>query len=395
MHDRSDFETKSGLGLRDTSSHSVCVLFGTRPEVIKLAPVIKELRTRGWQTTVVSSGQHLSLLQPFLDLLEIEVDHDLAVMKEDQGPNDVCSAVVSRFDAVLKQVEPDVVLVQGDTTTTLAGALAAFNRKVPVGHVEAGLRTGDPTSPFPEEMNRRVTTQVATFHFAATEGNRTNLLNEGVSPDSVYVTGNTVVDALGEISKMQPDDEPLLTVLGSTSGLKRIVLTTHRRENFGEVMSGYLTELRGFVEENPDTCLLFPMHPNPNVRRATQEILGQIERVFLLDPLDYKNFVALMRSAWVIVSDSGGVQEEAPSLGKPLLVIRNTTERPEAISSGVAKLVGTEPGALAKHLRECSVGGKWVDSVASVPNPFGDGMASKRIVDALESVLVQLKNPEQ
>ncbi len=365
----------------------VLVLFGTRPEAIKLAPVIHELRKKFFQTVVVSSSQHKQLLAPFLKTLNVDVDFDLGVMKRDQSPTDVCARVMARLDQVLAQEKPDLILVQGDTTTTLAGAMAGFYRKIPVGHVEAGLRSGDLMSPFPEEMNRRMVSQIASFHFAATEDNRRNLLAEDVPPKKVFVTGNPVVDSLEKMLANLKVSPSIVSLIARTYGMKRVLLTTHRRESFGTAMTDNLKALRDFVDGKKDVCLLFPVHPNPNVRGIAKEILGDRERVHLLDPLDYSDFLAVMRAAWMIVSDSGGVQEEAPSLGKPLLVLRENTERPEALTSGVAKLVGIEPGALTTMLEQNYADETWVRSVTEVKNPFGDGFAAENIVSVIEEEL--------
>ncbi|CAN5596780.1 UDP-N-acetylglucosamine 2-epimerase (non-hydrolyzing) [soil metagenome] len=362
----------------------ILVLFGTRPEAIKLAPVIHELKRKYFQTVIVSSSQHKELLKPFLKTLDIEIDFDLRVMRASQTPNEVCSKILAKLDKILASEEPDVILVQGDTTTTLAGALAGFNRKIPVGHIEAGLRSGNIHSPFPEEMNRRLVSQVASFHFAATEKNRRNLLAESVPGEKVFVTGNTVVDTLKYILKNLEPGKKILEVLEQTEGKKRILLTTHRRESFGAAMSGNLKVLRDFVERRKDVCLLFPVHPNPNVKAVTSEILDGVDCVHLLEPLDYVDFVTLMKNSWLIVSDSGGVQEEAPSLGKPLFVLRENTERPEAIKAGVAKLVGGKPRILKQMLEENYSVPTWIKSVKEIANPFGDGRAARRIVQIVE-----------
>lgn len=366
----------------------VLVVFGTRPEAIKLAPVIHQLRKKFFQTVVVSSSQHKQLLAPFLKSLKVDVDFDLGVMKRDQTPSGVCARVMARLDQVLAQEKPDLILVQGDTTTTVAGALAGFYRKIPVGHVEAGLRSGDLMSPFPEEMNRRVVSQIASFHFASTEENRSNLILDGVPPAKIFVTGNPVVDSLEKMLDELTVSKPIADTIAATKGMKRILLTTHRRESFGTAMTDNLKALGEFVEHRSDVCLLFPVHPNPNVRGVARELLGKRDRIHLLDPLDYSDFLAIMRSAWMIVSDSGGVQEEAPSLGKPLLVLRENTERPEALSSGVAKLVGSEPGALKEMLENNYRDETWIWSVKEVENPFGDGHASANIVGVIEEQLV-------
>lgn len=365
----------------------VLVLFGTRPEVIKLAPVIHELRKKFFQTIVVSSSQHKQLLKPFLEALDVDVDFDLSVMKRDQTPNEVCSKILAKLDKILAAEQPDLILVQGDTTTTLAGALAGFYRKIPVGHVEAGLRSGNLMSPFPEEMNRRVVSQMASFHFAATEKNRRNLLAEDVPSDKIFVTGNPVVDAMKSMLKTMEPSEKIKTLLKSTESKRRLLVTTHRRESFGTVMTANLKVMRDFVEKHEDVCLIFPVHPNPNVKGTAKEILGHSDRIYLLEPMDYSDFLAIMRSAWLIVSDSGGVQEEAPSLGKPLLVLRENTERPEAIRSGVSKLIGNNPNALKRLLEENYSVETWIKGVKEVANPFGDGKSAARIVKIIEEKL--------
>lgn len=365
----------------------VLVLFGTRPEVIKLAPVIHELRKKFFQTIVVSSSQHKQLLKPFLEALEVDVDFDLGVMKRNQTPTDVCSRILSKLDKILAAEQPDLILVQGDTTTTLAGALAGFYRRIPVGHVEAGLRSGNLMSPFPEEMNRRVVSQIASFHFAATEKNRRNLLAEDVGSEKIFVTGNPVVDAMKQMLKQMSPSTKIKALIKSTEGKKRLLLTTHRRESFGPVMTANLKVMRDFVDKWNDVCLFFPVHPNPNVRMAAKKILGKCDRIHLIDPLDYADFLAVMKASWLIVSDSGGVQEEAPSLGKPLLVLRENTERPEAIRAGVSKLIGNNPGALKKLLEENYAVETWIKSVKEVANPFGDGRSAARIVRVIEEKL--------
>jgi len=361
----------------------ILVLFGTRPEAIKLAPVIYELkRRREFQSCVVSSSQHTDLLARFLSIFDIEPDYDLRVMTENQTPNAVCAKILRGLDEIFDREKPDCILVQGDTTTAFAGAFAAFNRKITVGHVEAGLRSGNLHSPFPEEMNRRLISQTATFHFAATRKNHETLRREGASVKHIFTTGNPVVDALRYILKNSFPGEKINELIGKTESFKRILLTTHRRESFGAAMSENLKDLRDFVYKHGEVCLIFPVHPNPNVRQVTNEILAGCERVFLLEPLDYVDFIYLMKNSWLIVSDSGGVQEEAPSLGKPVLILRENTERPEAIESGIAKLVGAN--SLAQMLKENYNDESWTRSVKSIENPFGDGKAAKRIVEILE-----------
>jgi UDP-N-acetylglucosamine 2-epimerase (non-hydrolysing) len=371
----------------------VLTIFGTRPEVIKLAPVIRQLETRPdrFRTVNVASGQHTSLLYPFVNMFGIRVDHDLRVMEPGQNPTGVCSRVLAALDQVLERERPDLLLVQGDTTTALAGALAAFHRHIPVGHVEAGLRSGDLQSPFPEEMNRRLVTSLATLHFAATSSNRETLIREGVPEESVFVTGNPVVDALETMLSRVGPSEAVNGVLNLTSGLRRIVLTTHRRESFGTYMTESLHLLRQFVEAHADVALVFPVHPNPVVVETTQRVLGAHPRIHLLQPLNYSEFIQLLSKAWLIVSDSGGVQEEAPTLGKPLIILRENTERPEAVDCGIARLVGSHPGRLQEMLDDAWRSDSWVHTAVKIANPFGNGDAGVRIVDLIESHLLSSK----
>ena len=373
---------------RENLVRTVITMFGTRPEVIKLAPVIHELTSRSdrFRPVNVTSAQHTDLLYPLIEYFGLELHHDLAVMREAQTIADVCSRVVAAFDRILVDEEPDLVLVQGDTTTAMAGALAAFFRKIPVGHVEAGLRSGNKTSPFPEEMNRRLVTKLASIHFAATPKNVDVLRAEGVPEEEIVLTGNPVVDSLQAVLRKEPGPKAL-DLLDRVDGTKLIALTTHRRESFGEVMAGNLRVLREFVERHDDVSLAFPVHPNPEVRGVTAEILGGVPRVHLLDPLEYFDFVPVLARAWLIVSDSGGVQEEAPTLGKPLLVLRENTERPEAVESGVARLVGGDPERLRGLLEELYPDDPWLSKVREIDNPFGRGDAGKKIVDGIEAFL--------
>ena len=374
INDRSDDTPAPGM--------KILVLFGTRPEAIKLAPVIHQLKKKSFRTVIASSGQHKELLAPFLKIFDIKTDYDLRVMTENQTPNQVCARVLSSLDAVLERENPDAVLVQGDTTTALAGAIAAFNRRIKIGHVEAGLRSGNLNSPFPEEMNRRMISQMATLHFCATMLNRKNLLAENADEKNIFVTGNPVVDALNFILENGQTSAPVKNLIERTRGLKRILLTTHRRENFIVKMSRDSKTLREFVEKNKDVCLIFPVHPNPQVRKWTERHFINHPRIFLIEPLDYSDFVRLMKAAWLIVSDSGGVQEEAPSLGKPLLILRENTERPEAVAAGAAKLAA---GNSLKKLLESNYNDEsWINSLAAIENPFGDGRAARRIVKILE-----------
>jgi UDP-N-acetylglucosamine 2-epimerase (non-hydrolysing) len=368
----------------------VIALFGTRPEVIKLAPVLRELASRPDAPRVinVASGQHADLLYPFAELFGIRIDHDLRVMEPGQTPSEVCARVLSGFDTILARERPALLLVQGDTTTALAGALAAFHRRIPVAHVEAGLRSGDPGSPFPEEVNRRLITRLATWHFAATAGNRDSLLAEGVPAHSVFVTGNPIVDALQAILAPARAGSELGALLEATRPFKRLVLTTHRRESFGARLAANLRALRAFLDRHADVVLLFPVHPNPAVRASAEAALAGHERVQLLAPFSYPDFLGLLSSAWLIVSDSGGVQEEAPSLGRPLLVLRENTERPEAVALGIARLVAS-PDALERELEQALRPDSWAERVRAQANPFGRGDAGRRIVDVLTRVALR------
>ena len=361
-----------------------------------MAPVIRAIDARpGLSSLNVSSSQHTDLLRPLLRDFAIRVDHDLQVMRPNQTLSGLHARVLTAIDPILISEKPDAVLVQGDTTTALAGAMAAFNRGIPVGHVEAGLRSGDALSPFPEEMNRRLITQVASWHYAATRRNRDTLLKEGVDPGCVFLTGNPVTDAVADMAVRAVPSPETAAVLNATAPFKRILLTTHRRESFGTTMRENLQVLRAFVESHPNVALIFPVHPNPSVRGPAEEVLGDVPRVHLTAPLDYEQFVAVMRQTWLIVSDSGGVQEEAPSLGVPLLILRDNTERPEAVESGCAKLVGGGgPGRLATLLDEVYAPNSWAAKVAAVRNPFGDGHAAEHIAAALAASLVKAAEPE-
>jgi UDP-N-acetylglucosamine 2-epimerase (non-hydrolysing) len=366
------------------SRSTVLTVFGTRPEVVKLAPVLRQIDfyPDELRSVVVSSGQHTDLLGPFVRLFNVRVDHDLNVMRHGQPLNHLAARLLNELDAVLVQERPDLVLVQGDTTTAVAAAWAAFHRGIPVGHVEAGLRTDDPLTPFPEETNRRLITRLARYHFAATARNRDTLLAEGVPADRVFLTGNPVVDALQYMGAVLPPSDRVARLLEQTHGLRRIALTTHRRESFGPTLTGNLRVLRDFVEAHNDICLIFAVHPNPVVREAAGALAGHA-RIVLTDPLDYPDFIALLSASWLIVSDSGGVQEEAPSLGKPLIVLREKTERPEAVEAGVARLAGT-PELLAAALADAA---EHPRSPRPIDNPFGQGDAGQRIVRAVRRIV--------
>jgi UDP-N-acetylglucosamine 2-epimerase (non-hydrolysing) len=367
----------------------ILILFGTRPEVIKLAPVIRQLESLGgkFQTINVTSAQHTDLLYPLTCLLDVRFDYDLQVMSPGQTPSQVCVRVLAALDSILVRERPDLILVQGDTTTALAGALAGFQQNIPVGHVEAGLRSHNARSPYPEEVNRRLITNLASYHFAATARNRDTLLAEGVSPQSIFVTGNPVVDSLKAMLEQTEITSRTRDLLDATQGLRRIVLTTHRRESFGEVMCENLHVVRRFVETHEDVALIFPVHPNPGVTSAAEAILSDMPRCHLAQPLNYDQFIALLSHAWLIVSDSGGVQEEAPTLGKPLLILRENTERPEAIEAGIARLVGGCPARLMEMLEEAYRTGSWTESVGKIENPFGRGDSGQCIAEVIAQEL--------
>jgi UDP-N-acetylglucosamine 2-epimerase (non-hydrolysing) len=373
----------------DRPRRKLLTVFGTRPEAIKLAPVLQHLQAfnDSFQTINVASGQHTDLLHPFVRLLDIRIDYDLHAMRPNQTPNQVCSRVLAALDRVLSREQPDLILVQGDTTTTLAGALAGFHRFIPVAHVEAGLRSGCLHSPYPEEMNRRLITGLAAYHFAATPCNRDLLLAEGVPPDAIYVTGNPVIDSLKMVLENATSNAFVGALLRRTEGLRRVVLTTHRRESFGEVLAENLRVVRRFVETHEDVAVIFPVHLNPAVARPARELLSGHPRIHLIEPLNYDDFIVLLSHAWLIVSDSGGVQEEAPTLGKPLLILRENTERPEAIKAGIARLIGGCPARLAEMLDEAAASGSWVEHVKKVENPFGEGDSGKRIAAILAQLL--------
>ena len=367
-----------------------CVLavLGTRPEAIKLAPVLDSLRVRSsLRTIVVGTGQHTDLLYPFLEQLGIKLDVDLQVMQPDHTPGEVCSRVLAGLSSVLNERKPTLILVQGDTTTALAGALAGFYHGIPVAHVEAGLRSGNVHSPFPEEMNRQLISRIATYHFAATELNRRTLLAEGVPDDHIFVTGNPVVDSLHSMLACTQPSPALRQVLSATRRQRLIVLTTHRRESFGDTMRQHLRALRHFVELHPDLSLVFAVHPNPNVGAAARAELEGSPRIHLIAPFDYSDFIQLMQHAWLLVSDSGGIQEEAPTLKKPLLVLRENTERQEVVDAGVAILVGNAPGRLAALLEKTYTDPTWEERIRAATNPFGDGSAGRKISDVIQREL--------
>jgi len=372
----------------------VMLVFGTRPEAIKMAPLVKAFeKSDAFETKVCVTAQHRQMLDQVLDLFEIKPDYDLDIMKPGQNLYEVTSNILLGLKDVFEEVKPDVVLVHGDTTTTLATSLAAFYQKISVGHVEAGLRTGNIYSPWPEEGNRQVTGRLATYHFAPTEESKANLLKENVDLDNVIVTGNTVIDALvSVVSKIESDKalEKKLQDIVASKGYKvdkdkkLILVTGHRRENFGQGFLNICEALKEVAMKNPDADIVYPVHLNPNVQKPVKELLSDVENVFLIDPLDYEPFVYLMHSSYFILTDSGGIQEEAPSLGKPVLVMRDTTERPEAVKAGTVKLVGTDKEKIIEACQVLFSDEKAYQTMSKSHNPYGDGKACERIVDFLK-----------
>ncbi|MHB8073556.1 non-hydrolyzing UDP-N-acetylglucosamine 2-epimerase [Desulfosporosinus fructosivorans] len=362
------------------------VVFGTRPEAIKMAPVIRALRQKAeilCQVTV--TAQHREMLDQVLELFKIVPDFDLNLMKQGQTLTDITTRVLCGLREVFQRELPDLILVHGDTTTTFVAALAAFYAQIPVGHIEAGLRTGNKYSPFPEEMNRKLASVLTDLHFAPTETAKKNLLLEGVEPEKIFVTGNTVIDAL--LSTMKPEysfhDPHIQQILEQGKELRMILVTTHRRENLGEPMRQIYQALRSTLEMFPDTYVIFPVHKNPKVRKVVTEILGSHPRVNLVEPLDYEPFVNLMARSHLILTDSGGIQEEAPSLGIPVLVVRDTTERPEAVGAGTVSLVGTEYDSVFMEMKRLLSDQNAYKKMSMACNPYGDGCAADRIAEII------------
>ncbi|MDP2208983.1 MAG: UDP-N-acetylglucosamine 2-epimerase (non-hydrolyzing) [Bacteroidota bacterium] len=359
----------------------IAIVFGTRPEAIKMAPIVKECEKRKLDFVTIVTAQHREMLDQKLEVFGIVPDYDLDIMQANQDLFYVTSSVINEMKPILMKEKPDVILVQGDTTTTFATSLAAFYLKIPVGHVEAGLRTWNKYNPFPEEINRQLTTRLADFHFAPTEWSKKNLLNEGVDESKIFITGNTVIDALLMIVDPNYKFEDKLLNEIDYKNRKVILLTSHRRENFGEPMRQTFSACRHLVETNSDVELIYPVHPNPNVQKMANEILQGVERIHLIEPLDYRPFVQLMNKAYLIMTDSGGVQEEAPTLGKPVLVLRKTTERPEAIEVGTAKLVGTDKDVIIEEAQKLLSDKSAYLEMSTKANPYGDGKAAERIVN--------------
>ncbi len=372
------------------------LVFGTRPEAIKMAPLVKEFQKYSveFQTIVCVTGQHREMLDQVLRIFEIQPDYDLNIMKQGQDLYDVTARVLTGMRDVLKKVQPDIVLVHGDTTTSTATALAAFYQQIPVGHIEAGLRTHNIYSPWPEEINRQITGRIATYNFAPTPLSKQNLLQENIKDASIYITGNTVIDALymvvDKIRKDKELDLDLELVLKSSgydvnrivSGKKLVLITGHRRENFGDGFISMCRAIKTLAEKYSDVDFVYPMHLNPNVRKPIHEVFGegQLTNLFFIEPLEYLSFVYLMEKSTIVLTDSGGIQEEAPGLGKPVLVMRDTTERPEALDAGTVKLVGTNYDKIVSEVSALLDDKKYYDQMSQAVNPYGDGKACQRIV---------------
>lgn len=363
----------------------IMAVFGTRPEAIKMCPLVKELKTRkNINTTVCVTGQHRQMLDQVLEAFDVVPDYDLSIMKDKQTLFDVTTNILNKVKEVLEEVRPDVVLVHGDTSTTFVTALACFYLQIPVGHVEAGLRTYDIYSPYPEEFNRQAVGIIAKYNFAPTELSKENLLKEGKNPNSIYVTGNTAIDALKTTVRDDYTHEQLVWASDS----RFIMLTAHRRENLGEPMHHMFRAIRRLVDETPDIKVIYPIHMNPVVRDAAKEILGDCDRIRIIDPLDVLDFHNFLSRSYLILTDSGGIQEEAPSLGKPVLVMRDTTERPEGIEAGTLKLVGTDEEIIYNAFKELLNNKEEYEKMSYASNPYGDGFSSKRIADILVNKLV-------
>ena len=361
----------------------VMSIFGTRPEAIKMAPLVLELKRRGGiESTVCVTAQHREMLDGVLGVFDIRPDYDLNIMKSGQTLSDITARVLSGLAGVFESAKPDLVLVHGDTTTTFAAALAAFYAKIDCGHVEAGLRTYDRMSPYPEEMNRQLVGRLATLHFAPTANNAANLARENIK-NGVYVTGNTVIDALAYTAHGEGFESPELNAM-DFAGRRVITLTCHRRENYGEPMEQIFAAVRRIARDNPDVLVVYPVHLSPVVREAARRVLGGVANIALIEPLSAVDMHRLMAKSYMVMTDSGGLQEEAPALGKPVLVLRDTTERPEAVEAGTVKLAGTDEDEIVSLARELLHDPAAYERMARAVNPYGDGRASERIADAIE-----------
>ena len=358
----------------------VMLVFGTRPEAIKMCPLVNELKTRkNIETIVCVTGQHRQMLDQVLEAFHVVPDYDLSIMKDKQSLFDITTNILNRIKEVLEQVRPDVVLVHGDTSTTFVTALACFYLQIPVGHVEAGLRTYNIYSPYPEEFNRQAVGIISQYNFAPTKLSRQNLLNEGKKAESIYVTGNTAIDALK--TTVRPDY--VHPELDWAAGSRLILITAHRRENLGEPMKNMFRAIRRVMDEHPDVKAIYPIHMNPVVRQTANEILGGEDRIRIIEPLEVLDFHNFLARSYMILTDSGGIQEEAPSLGKPVLVMRDTTERPEGIAAGTLKLVGTDEEVIYQNFKLLLENDEEYAKMSNASNPYGDGFACKRIADIL------------
>ncbi len=359
----------------------IMIVFGTRPEAIKICPLVNELKTRDKLDTVVCvTGQHRQMLDQVLEAFLVVPDYDLSIMKDKQTLFDVTINILEKMKAVLEKVKPDIVLVHGDTSTTFVTALVCFYMQIPVGHVEAGLRTYNIYSPYPEEFNRQAVGIIAKYNFAPTEKSKQNLINEGKDPSTIYVTGNTAIDAL----KTTVRDEYAHKHLEWVGVNRLIMITAHRRENLGEPMKHMFRAIKRIVDEHPDVKAIYPIHMNPLVREVAIDILGNSDRIKIIEPLEVLDFHNFLSRSYLILTDSGGIQEEAPSLGKPVLVMRDTTERPEGIAAGTLKLVGTDEEVIYKTFKMLLENREEYEKMSHASNPYGDGFASKRIADILE-----------
>lgn len=358
------------------------MIFGTRPEAIKMAPLYKKMKEEGIDVKIIATAQHREMLDQVLELFEIKPDYDLNIMKKNQSLPELTSRLLISIDEILKIEKFDYVLVQGDTTSTFVGSLTAFYNKIPVGHVEAGLRTNNIYDPFPEEMNRRLTGKIAQHHFASTQKAKENLLKENVEEKNIIVTGNTVIDALLWVKKNKQKDIEEIKEKYNIKDKKYILVTMHRRENWGEPIENVMRAIKRYLHENKEMYIVFPVHLNPVVRESVYRILRNEEKAILIDPVEYLEFIALMDSSHYIMTDSGGIQEEAPTLGKPTLVLRKTTERPEAVEAGTAKLIGTEEETVYQAMKELET--EQYIKMSKASKPFGDGKASERIIEFLK-----------
>ena len=359
-------------------------IFGTRPEAIKMAPVVKELeKHEEIESIVCVTAQHREMLDQVLDLFQIKPDYDLNIMKAGQTLGEITSRVLLGLEEVIKEVQPHMVLVHGDTTTTFAGALASFYQQVKVGHVEAGLRSGNIYSPYPEEANRMLTGRLTHLHFAPTQGNKKNLLAEGIKEENIIMTGNTVIDALMQVIKEDYHFENELLNQLDYKNKKIILMTAHRRENLGEPMVNIFSAIREVADKNENIDIVFPIHLNPQVRNLAAEILGNAKNIHMIEPLDYEPFANLQGRAYMLLTDSGGIQEEAPALGKPVLVLRTETERPEAVEAGTVKIAGVEKNRIVTLMEELIHNKEVYEQMANAVNPYGDGTAAKRTVAAI------------